>query len=126
MKTLLTAAAAISLVLGGCATLVAERSLIEEGRQIAERRCSSCHAVALADASRRPDAPPLRDLYKRYALDDVRRAFREGIHVGHPDMPTFRLRRRAVDRLVAYLRHIDPCAQPSSDEAAMARCFAPL
>lgn len=103
-----------------------ERSSIEEGRQIAERRCSSCHAIALTDASPRPDAPPLPDLYKRYALDDLRRAFLEGLHVGHPDMPTFLLDRGEVDRLVAYLRHIDPCAQPSSDEGAMARCFAPL
>lgn len=67
-----TAAAAILLILGGCATRLAEQSPVEEGRQIAERRCSSCHAIALTDASRRPDAPPLRDLLQ--ALCRGRRA----------------------------------------------------
>jgi mono/diheme cytochrome c family protein len=126
MKKLLMAFAASSMVLSGCATPVVERSLTEDGREIAEQRCSSCHAIGLTDASARAGAPPLRDLYKRYALEDVRRAFSEGVHVGHPDMPTFHLEPGEVDRLVAYLRHLDPCAQPSSDEAAVSRCFAPL
>lgn len=127
MKKLLTAAAAaISLAAGACTTMEDQPREAMDGLRLAQSRCSACHAIGLSDASTRPDAPPLRDLYQRYAVDDVRRAFSQGIHIGHPDMPTFHLAPDEVDRLVAYLRSIDPCAQPSSDEAALQRCFAPL
>lgn len=96
------------------------------GRKVAEQQCSRCHAINLTDASAVADAPPLRDLYKRYAIEDLRGAFVRGIEVAHPRMPVFRLSQRDVDDLLAYLRSIDPCAQPSIDEAAMKRCFEPL
>lgn len=96
------------------------------GLQVAEQRCSRCHAIGLTGPSPAADAPPLRDLYKRYPINDLRRAFAEGIEVAHPRMPVFQLSRREVDHLLAYLRSIDPCAQPSTDREAMARCFAPL
>lgn len=96
------------------------------GRIVAEQQCSRCHAIDLTGASAIAEAPPLRDLYKRYAIEDLRRAFVRGIEVAHARMPAFRLSPRDVDNLLAYLRSIDPCAQPSTDEEAMARCFEPL
>ena len=116
----------IALALASCATTPVDRTPVNLGRGIAERQCSGCHAVALTGASPRPQAPPLRDLYKRYAIEDLRRAFLTGIHVGHPDMPTFQLKPRDVDSLLIYLRSLDPCAQPASDTAAVERCFEPL
>lgn len=99
---------------------------VVSGRQLAEQRCSSCHAIGVADTSPRKGAPPLRNLYGRYPTEGVRTSFLNGIHVGHADMPTFHLSRSEVEALLSYLASIDPCAQPSTDRAAMARCFAPL
>lgn len=96
------------------------------GRGLVKARCASCHAVEMSDVSPRPEAPPLRDLYKRYPVDALRSAFLAGIHVGHRDMPAFRMPADEVEAVLAYLKSIDPCAQPSSDQAAMDRCFAPL
>lgn len=96
------------------------------GRKVAVQQCSQCHAIDLTDACAVADAPPLRDLYKRYPIEDLRGAFVRGIEVAHPRMPVFRLSQRDVDNLLAYLRSIDPCAQPSTNETAMARCFEPL
>jgi mono/diheme cytochrome c family protein len=96
------------------------------GRNVAEQRCSQCHAIGLADASPVAKAPPLRDLYKRYPIEDLRGAFIRGIEVAHPRMPVFRLPPQDIDNLLAYLRSIDPCSQPSTNQEAMARCFEPL
>jgi hypothetical protein len=41
-------------------------------------------------------------------------------------MPTFRMRADEVEAVLAYLKSVDPCVQPSSDQTAMNRCFAPL
>lgn len=122
-------AASISILgalLAGCATYTPAPAPAVHGQDIAERRCATCHAVAMTDASPRADAPPLRDLYKRYAIEDLRRAFLEGVHVGPSDMPTFHLDGREVDALLVYLRTLDPCSQMSSDQEAMDRCFSPL
>ena len=99
---------------------------IASGFAIVQKRCANCHAVGLQGASPRADAPPLRDLYKRYPVDGLRTAFKSGVHVCHLDMPTFTLPNDEVDAVIAYLGSIDPCKQPSSDRLAMKRCFAPL
>jgi cytochrome c len=117
---------AVAFAVTGCAIQPTSRSPAEPGHRLAERRCSSCHAIGLTDASPRRDALALRDLYKRYPFDSLRASFLDGVHVGHPDMPTFRLSRSEVDELLSYLRSIDPCAQPSTDRVAMNRCFSPL
>lgn len=97
-----------------------------QGAAYAEQRCAGCHAIGMNDASPRANAPPLRDFFKHYPRDGLRAAFINGIHVGAPDMPAFRLSAPEADRLMAYLRSVDPCVQDSADRAAMDRCFAPL
>jgi len=99
---------------------------IASGLAIVQERCANCHVVGLQGASPRADAPPLRDLYRRYPVDGLRTAFKSGVHVGHSDMPTFTFPNDEVDAVIAYLGAIDPCKQPSSDRLAMKRCFAPL
>lgn len=96
------------------------------GGAYAEQRCAECHAIGLTDSSPRAGAPALRDLFKRYARDDLRQAFINGTHVGDPAMPAFHMSAEEADRLVAYLRSIDPCAQESQDSTSMKRCFSPL
>lgn len=114
------------LALGGCLSHAEALSPVQQGQQIAESQCSACHAVGMADESAHSEAPALRDLYKRYSLEDVRQAFSRGVHIGHPEMPTFHLDQVETESLLIYLTSIDPCAQPSSDEQAMERCFSAL
>jgi mono/diheme cytochrome c family protein len=96
------------------------------GRELVERRCQQCHAIDLADVSRNPAAPPLRDLFRRYPIDSLDSAFRNGLEVGHRDMPRFQLQPDEISALLDYLRNLDPCASPSADQAAMRRCFRPM
>jgi mono/diheme cytochrome c family protein len=96
------------------------------GRQLAEQKCAGCHAIGETDTSPNPRSPALRDLYRRYPLDGLRDAFANGLEVGHRDMPHFILKPAEIDSLVDYLRSLNPCDKPSSDQAAMAKCFAPM
>lgn len=85
----------------------AERAaLIEEGRGIATSQCGSCHALGLADASPRPDAPPLRSVLERYDSAALTGNLMIGVRVGHPDMPLFYMGPRGADALVEYLYSI--------------------
>lgn len=101
-------------------------SEVGKGQKFAEQRCASCHATGDRDASHNPAAPPFRDLYRRYPVDALRPAFLQGLEVGHRDMPRFVLTPQQIDDLLAFLHDLNPCGKPSSDDEAMARCFAPM
>lgn len=75
---------------------------IADGRNIAESHCAICHGMD-QDASLRWDAPPLRYVLSIYPPDSLAEDFRNGIHVGHQDMPEFVFGPLGMDVLLAYL-----------------------
>ncbi len=74
---------------------------IANGREIAERKCSSCHAIGRRGASPRPDAPPLRTVFSRYSEAAFDTDFIAGLHVGASDMPKFQFSPLGADDLRA-------------------------
>ncbi|WP_084398039.1 c-type cytochrome [Henriciella aquimarina] len=80
-----------------------DAAMVENGRAIVEMQCATCHAIGTADESPRTDAPPLRTVLADYDPDALADDFREGIHVGHPDMPDFNLGPKGTDSVLAYL-----------------------
>jgi len=123
---LLPAALLIALLNGGCVGAQMQPPPQYSGRGVAEHRCGACHAVAMTDASPNPLAPPLRDLFKRYPIYALDQAFQRGLEIGHQDMPRFTFAAEERAAIIAYLDSLNPCAQPSADDSAMARCFDPM
>lgn len=91
---------------GGWAQERKTGSLEEHGRALAERMCSTCHAVGKSGESPHVGAPPFRALDRRVELDSFTERLREGLTSGHPDMPTFRFTREDARALLLYLRTI--------------------
>jgi mono/diheme cytochrome c family protein len=80
--------------------------LEQQGRILAERMCSACHAVGRRGNSPHVGAPPFRALERRVELDTFTDRLREGLMSDHPDMPTFRFTREDARALLLYLRSI--------------------
>jgi len=80
--------------------------LEERGRALAERMCSQCHAIGRSGESPHAGAPAFRALEGRVDLDSFTEQLREGLMVGHPDMPTFRFTREDARAFLLYLRSI--------------------
>lgn len=101
---------AIILLLLGTSTGSAEQGepspLEQRGQALAETMCSQCHAIGRAGRSRHAGAPPFRALDRRLDLNSFMERLREGLMVGHPDMPTFRFTREDGRAFVLYLRSI--------------------
>ncbi|NNC37971.1 MAG: cytochrome c [Acidimicrobiales bacterium] len=76
---------------------------IELGQKIVKTRCAFCHNTTTSGDSPRTDAPPLRTVLANYNPDALADDFREGLQVGHPDMPDFNFSVKEVDGLLAYL-----------------------
>jgi len=78
----------------------------QAGRQIAEIKCAGCHAIGETGESRNASAPPFRTLSRHYPVTALEEALAEGILVGHPEMPEFRLTSAQIDDLLAYLESV--------------------
>jgi cytochrome c len=101
---------AVTLMLLGISVGFAEENapsdLEQRGGVLAERMCAECHAVGERGQSPHVGAPAFRTLERRMDLDSFMDRLREGLAVGHPDMPMFRFTREDARAFVLYLRSI--------------------
>lgn len=79
---------------------------LARGGQIIQRYCASCHSVTPNGRSPHPPAPSLARLSENYPVTALEEALAEGMIVGHPDMPEFRLGPDDIRAVVAYLASI--------------------
>ena len=101
--------AILLLLLASSAGLAEDSSstpLEQRGRVLAERMCSQCHAIGKSGQSPHVGAPAFRALDRRVDLDSFMERLREGLAVGHPDMPTFLFTREDARAFLLYLRSI--------------------
>jgi mono/diheme cytochrome c family protein len=77
---------------------------VANGRKLAEKNCSRCHAVGLKGSSPHREAPPFRTIAARGHVDNLQEALAEGIMVGHPDMPEFTFQPQEIEGFLAYLK----------------------
>lgn len=124
ISLLLGCALSAAILLAACATIAPPPAPLS-ARDLTDRRCGGCHAIGLDGTSPHPDAPPLRDLFRRYPIYALPEALRQGVEVGHRDMPHFILEPDETAAIMSYLDSINPCIRPASDDAAMERCFGP-
>jgi mono/diheme cytochrome c family protein len=87
---------------------------VAQGRIIAEANCASCHAVGESGDSAHAEAPPFRTLSRNYPIESLSEAFAEGILVGHPDMPEFRLDPEQINALLAYIESVQEETPPAA------------
>lgn len=125
-KSLAIAAVLAALALAGCKSVPPPpQTWKHPGHELVQRKCGGCHAVDMEHYSINSDAPPLRDLFRRYPIVGLDEAFARGLVVGHYDMPRFTLPPDERAQILDYLKSLDPCMQPSPDGAIMQHCFAP-
>jgi cytochrome c len=88
-----------------------------EGRAILESNCGRCHAIDAESASSLPQAPPLREIYLRYPIDQLEGGFAEGMGSRHRDMPQIQFSDEQVAAILSYLGSItgvDPATRARS------------
>jgi len=97
------------MILVGCSkpsTEAGPSNGVEEGKALVSVNCLTCHSLSSDESSPRADAPSLDQILKNYNPKSLADDFREGIHVGHPDMPDFDFGAKGTDEIIAYLKSI--------------------
>jgi len=96
------------------AVMAADQSQLARGQAIARNLCSPCHAVEKSDPS--PTGinveTAFRDLHRRFPIGMLLKAEKTGEIEGHDEMPAFRLPRRSISDLLAYIDSLSPPGAP--------------
>lgn len=95
-----------ALLMAGLLPARAQDQGVAAGLALIEKNCARCHAVGRTGMSPRPEAPPFRDLSRRYPIESLAEALAEGIITGHNDMPEFRFAPHEISAILAYLNAI--------------------
>ena len=112
----ITASARIIVALAGTAGAISLATILsttpafaqsaQRGVVIARTYCMACHAIDKVSPSPLKDAPPFRDLHKKYPVESLQEALAEGIITGHPSMPEFRFAVDQVADFIAFLKSL--------------------
>lgn len=81
---------------------------IREGRTLAERNCSNCHAIGAEGRSPNGNAPEFRSLSRVHTLLALREPITRGIAAPHDQMPQFAISDEQIDMVVAYINSLSP------------------
>lgn len=85
------------------AAALAKDPVWQRGKTLVEANCSTCHAVGASGASPFKDAPPFREVVKRYPPEQLQESLAEGIVTGHEGMPEFSFAPDQVAGIIAWL-----------------------
>ncbi len=95
----------IGLLVSLSATADAANSshLRDRGKALLQQNCSRCHAIGARDESALKQAPPMRDIYARFAPKELQAELREGMVSRHRAMPQIEFSDEDTDAILAYL-----------------------
>ena len=88
---------AVPLVAAGPAKLAAR------GRVLLQDNCARCHAIQSSGDSPMQAAPPMREIYARFAPRELQAELSEGMVSHYADMPQIEFASEDVDAILAYL-----------------------
>jgi mono/diheme cytochrome c family protein len=76
---------------------------LARGKAVLLEKCGHCHAVEEAGESPLKTAPPMRDIYTRYAPRELQEELLEGIVSKHKGMPMIPFSHEDVNAIMWYL-----------------------
>lgn len=77
--------------------------LAARGRAVLQQNCARCHAIDPGGDSPMQAAPPMREIYGRFAPRELQAELSEGMVSHFKDMPQIEFRSEDVDAIMAYL-----------------------
>jgi mono/diheme cytochrome c family protein len=74
-----------------------------DGKALLEKNCGRCHSLEATGVSPLPQAPPLREVYLKYPIEQLEEGFAEGMGSRHRDMPQIQFSDDQVAAILNYL-----------------------
>jgi len=96
----------LALLMFGASAALAAGSDDSAGKALLEKNCGRCHSLEATGTSPLPQAPPLREVYLKYPIDQLEEGFAEGMGSRHRDMPQIQFSEDQVAAILNYLGRI--------------------
>lgn len=77
--------------------------LAARGRAVLQQSCARCHAIDSSGDSPMKTAPPMREIYARFAPRELQAELSEGMVSHFREMPQIEFASEDVDAILAYL-----------------------
>lgn len=77
-----------------------------DGKTILQERCGRCHSIGKDGSSPLRHATPMRDIYRRYAIEQLEFELSEGVGSRHRDMPQIQFSSEQIRKILEYLHNI--------------------
>ena len=100
-------AATLLPLIGSAANAQVLSPAAQRGLIFVRVNCSQCHSIDKISDSPLRIAPPFRTLHTKYPIETLRRPLSEGVLVGHPTMPVFRLDPGQVEDVISYFKTLE-------------------
>jgi cytochrome c len=101
------ALACLALLPMGAGALAADnRGSAIDGKAVLEKNCSRCHSIEATGESPLKGAPPLREIYLRYPIEQLEYGFAEGMGSKHRQMPQIQFSTEEISAILNYLGSI--------------------
>jgi mono/diheme cytochrome c family protein len=93
-----------ALLLATCSAAVSNASdMSTQGKAILHKHCARCHSVEATGESPLKAAPPMRDIFGRYATRELQEELSEGMVSKHKEMPQISFSDEDVAAILTYL-----------------------
>ncbi len=89
--------------LSGVSNAATSSQLRNRGKALLQENCGRCHAIGAVGSSPLKAAPPMRNIYARFAPRELQAELREGMVSRHREMPQIDFSNEDVDAILAYL-----------------------
>ena len=97
---------AVLTVLTGDALATGKDRTAVDGASLLENHCARCHSIAATGNSPLNKAPPLREVYLKYPIQQLESGFAEGMGSRHLGMPQIQFSSEEVAAILDYLGSI--------------------
>ncbi len=77
-----------------------------DGKMLLQKNCSRCHSIEATGQSPLAQAPPLREVYLKYPIEQLEYGFAEGMGSKHQEMPQIQFSSEQVSAILNYLGSI--------------------
>lgn len=113
----LIALTSLALLTAGVGSALAAEGFgtASDGKALLEKNCGRCHSLEATGESPLKGAPPLREVYLRYPIEQLEEGFAEGMGSRHRDMPQIQFSPEQVSGILNYLGSItgvEPSRRP--------------
>jgi cytochrome c len=107
------------LVVGANGTAAGSSESESDGRLLLQKNCSRCHSIDATGQSPLEQAPPLREIYLKYPIEQLEYGFAEGMGSKHREMPQIQFSSEQVSAILNYLGSITGVAPSTRPRTAI-------